>query len=68
VGAILALLWAWMAIAYHALHFTAINPAAPGFAAIFLAGAAAFAWAARGAAPCVSRPRPRASPGGRGSS
>lgn len=36
----LATLWAWMAVAYHAAFFTRINPAAWGFAAIFLAQAA----------------------------
>lgn len=39
----LALLWAWMAIAYHLAFFWSINPAAPLFAAISLAAAAAFA-------------------------
>ena len=37
-SAILALLWAWMAAAYHLAYFTAINPAAPFFAAAFAAG------------------------------
>lgn len=40
----LALLWAWMAMAYHLAFFWSINPAAPLFAAISLAAAAAFAW------------------------
>lgn len=40
----LSLLWAWMAIAYHFVFFSAINPAAWAFGALFLAGAAAFAW------------------------
>jgi hypothetical protein len=44
--AILALLWAWMAIAYHWAHFAAINPAAYAFAALFLAAAGLFASAA----------------------
>ena len=39
----LAVLWAWGAIAYHLAFFRAINPAAPVFAAIALATAAAFA-------------------------
>jgi hypothetical protein len=44
IAMILAALWAWMAIAYHLAFFLAINPAAPLFAALFLAAAAAFAW------------------------
>ena len=44
VGFILAVLWAWMAIAYHWAFFTSINPAAWGFGGLFLLGAAAFAW------------------------
>ncbi len=44
--AILALLWAWTAVAYHWAHFAAINPAAYAFAALSLAAAGLFAWAA----------------------
>jgi hypothetical protein len=44
IAAILALLWAWMALAYHLAYFAAINPAAPLFAALFLLGAIGFAW------------------------
>lgn len=44
VAWILALLWAWVGIVYHLAYFAAINPAAPLFAAIALAGAVAFAW------------------------
>lgn len=44
VAAGLALLWAWMAVAYHFAFFSRINPAAWGFGVLFLAGAAAFAW------------------------
>lgn len=40
----LALLWGWMALAYHLAFFWRINPAAPFFAAVSLAAAAAFAW------------------------
>jgi hypothetical protein len=43
VSAILAGLWAWMGIAYHALFFTAINPAARAFAVFFLVQAVLFA-------------------------
>jgi hypothetical protein len=44
IAAILALLWAWMALAYHLAYFADINPAARVFAAVFLLGAAWFAW------------------------
>ena len=44
VSAILALLWAWMGIVYHWTFFLPINPAAGLFGALFLAGAALFAW------------------------
>ena len=45
ISAILALLWAWTAIAYHLMFFTAINKAAYAFGAVMLAGSAAFFWA-----------------------
>jgi hypothetical protein len=45
VSVILAGLWAWMGIVYHFIYFAPVNPAAPMFAALFLAGAALFAWA-----------------------
>ena len=41
---LLASLWAWMAIAYHLLHFSTINPAAYVFAGVFLVQAALFLW------------------------
>lgn len=41
---LLALHWAWSGIAYHAVFFTRINPAAWGFAGLFVLGAAAFVW------------------------
>ena len=44
MAALLALHWAWSGIAYHAVFFTRINPAAWGFAGLFVLGAAAFAW------------------------
>lgn len=44
VSAILALLWAWLAVAYHLVFFTRINPLAYGFAALSLIGALAFLW------------------------
>jgi len=43
-SAILAFLWAWMAIAYHWLHFRTVNPAAALFAAVFLLQAVLFLW------------------------
>jgi hypothetical protein len=44
MGALLAVHWAWSGIVYHAVYFTAINPAAWLFGALFVAQAAAFAW------------------------
>ena len=44
VSICLASLWAWTAIVYHWTFFTRINGAAWLFGAIWLAGAAAFAW------------------------
>lgn len=44
IAAILAVLWTWLATAYHLAFFTRINPLAWGFAALSLAGAATFAW------------------------
>ena len=47
VLALLAILWAWMGLVYHWRFFSPINPAARGFALLFVAAAAAFAWFAR---------------------
>ena len=44
VSAGLALLWCWLGLGYHLAFFWAINPAAPLFAAISLAGSGAFLW------------------------
>ncbi len=44
VSGILAALWAWTGLAYHVGFFASINPAAPAFAAVFVAGAAVFLW------------------------
>jgi hypothetical protein len=44
VAAVLALLWGWMAVAYHWAFFAAINPAAWAFGGIFALQALAFAW------------------------
>jgi hypothetical protein len=43
-SAVLAVLWAWAGLVYHGIFFREINPAAPLFGALFVAGAAAFAW------------------------
>lgn len=44
ISAVLTFLWVWQALAYHLTFFTAINPLAYVFAAVFLAGAAVFFW------------------------
>jgi hypothetical protein len=44
IAAVLALLWGWMGLAYHLLHFSGINPAATVFAGLCLAQALLFAW------------------------
>jgi hypothetical protein len=44
ISGLLALHWAWSAVAYHVVFFTRINPAAWLFAAIFLLQAALFFW------------------------
>jgi hypothetical protein len=44
MAALLALLWAWAGLVYHGLYFREINPAAPLFVVLFIAGAAALAW------------------------
>ena len=42
ISGILAFLLAWQALAYHLAFFTAINPIAYVFAAVFMGGAAVF--------------------------
>jgi len=44
IAALLAIQWAWAAVAYHAILFAPINPAAWGFAALFLVQAILLAW------------------------
>ena len=44
VSAILALLWAWLGLAYHLAFFASINPLAYVFAAVSVAGALVFVW------------------------
>lgn len=60
----LGLMWVWTGIAYHALHFAPINPAAWGFAALFvLQGAGLLAEAAREAPAPVAMARWRLAAG-----
>lgn len=44
VSAILAMLWVWLALAYHLAFFARINPLAYGFAALSVVGGLLFAW------------------------
>lgn len=44
ISLILAILWAWLGLVYHLAFFTTINPVAYAFAAMSVAGAAAFFW------------------------
>jgi hypothetical protein len=44
VGAVLALFWLWTGIAYHWLFFTAINPLAWAFGALFVAQGVLLIW------------------------
>lgn len=44
ISAILAILWAWVALAYHLAFFSTINPLAYLFAGASLIGAVVFAW------------------------
>ena len=43
-SAVLAVLWLWGGVAYHATYFTTINPAAWGFAALFVGEFGLLAW------------------------
>jgi hypothetical protein len=44
VVVLLVLHWGWSGIAYHAVYFSRINPAAWIFAGLFVVGAVAFGW------------------------
>lgn len=44
IALILAMLWGWLAFAYHLAFFARINPLAYGFSALSLAGAFVFLW------------------------
>jgi hypothetical protein len=57
VLAVLALLWAWMGVVYHAGFFAVINPAAGIFAAAFVVQAGLFAYLAAGAKQGAIAPR-----------
>jgi hypothetical protein len=48
IGGLLALMWVWMAAAYHFAYFTAINPAAWVFGTAFLLSAGWLAWVSIG--------------------
>lgn len=43
-SAMLAVLWLWGGLVYHATYFTSINPAAWGFAALFVGQSGLLAW------------------------
>ena len=45
IAAILGLMWLWTGLAYHAVHFSAINRAGYGFAALFVVQGLMLAWA-----------------------
>lgn len=55
--AVLAILWLWMGVVYHAGFFVAINPAAVVFAALFIAQALLFIRLAARPQPVVFAPR-----------
>ncbi len=44
ISAVLAFLWVWLALAYHLVFFSSINPLAHLFAALSFAGAGVFVW------------------------
>lgn len=44
ISAILAGLWAWLALGYHLAYFSAINPLAYVFAAVSIVGSVVFFW------------------------
>ena len=53
---ILAVLWMWMGIVYHAVFFAAINPAATLMGAIFVAQGLVFVFLAMRSVPIVFAP------------
>lgn len=56
LSALLAAQWLWSGLAYHALLFTRINPAAWAFAALFVIQSALLFWKARASGSYFSRP------------
>lgn len=56
ISLLLALLWAWMAIAYHFAFFSSINSAAWLFGGVFLLGSLAFAWFGAARSDLIFRP------------
>jgi hypothetical protein len=46
IAALLAAMWAWTGVVYHGVFFARINPAARGFALLFVLQAVALVWAA----------------------
>jgi hypothetical protein len=64
IGGMLAALWLWMAVAYHLVFFTMINPAAWLFGGAFVLAAFFFAWhALRGTLKFALPKGPDAAPG-----
>jgi hypothetical protein len=59
VPAILALLWIWMGVAYHLMHFARINEAARIFGWLFIVQGAVFLWAGTAAGGIAFGPTPR---------
>src|SRR3982751_1598884 len=57
ISAILALLWFWLAGAYHLAFFSSVNPVATLFAAAFAFQGVLFVWLAARATPTSYRPR-----------
>jgi hypothetical protein len=60
IATLLAVHWAWSALAYHVAFFTSINPAAWLFAALFLVEAVLFVWwgTMRGSLRFATEPSP----------
>jgi hypothetical protein len=61
VSGILACFWAWMAITYHFVHFTSINPAAWAFGVLYMLCTAMLMWLGviHGTLRCGFSRRPR---------
>lgn len=59
VFGVLAVLWLWMAVAYHIAFFASVNPAAVAFGVVFAVQAGLFAWHAKRPADRDVRPAGR---------